>query len=164
MDVITICGENRFPNTDHVREACRGIVFSDGKLLMTYEEKTDQWFIPGGGREGAESYEECCIREIAEETGVLVNPRERLLTVNEYYEDWLYISHYYICDAVGTCERNLTAREMEVGLVPRLITSEEALEIFSHHNDYAGEQEMTRGCYLREYHALLRLMEWQREQ
>ena len=35
------------------------------------------------------------------------------------------------------------------------ITLNEAIEIFSKHQDYADEDEMKRGAYLREYQALL---------
>ena len=51
MKTITILGENRFASHSKVREACRGIVVRDGKLLLTYEVNSDQWFLPGGGLE-----------------------------------------------------------------------------------------------------------------
>ena len=49
MKTIDIYGDNRFEKQTKTRVACRGIVISDGKILMSYEVKTDQWFIPGGG-------------------------------------------------------------------------------------------------------------------
>ena len=90
---ISIYGDNRFPEHTKVREACRGIVIRDGMILMTYEVNTDQWFIPGGGLEGSESIQQCCIRELAEETGYVVNPQHHFVMINEYYEEWLFISH-----------------------------------------------------------------------
>lgn len=69
MKTIDIYGDNRFEKQTKTRVACRGIVISDGKILMSYEVKTDQWFIPGGGLENDENLEECCVRELAEETG-----------------------------------------------------------------------------------------------
>lgn len=53
-------------------------------ILMSYETKNDQWMIPGGGLEKNESDYECCVREIAEETGVLVETSECLLEIDEY--------------------------------------------------------------------------------
>ena len=81
---IDIYGDNRFPEHTKVREACRGIVIRGGMILMTYEVNTDQWFIPGGGLEGEETIEACCIRELAEETGFVVNPLCQFATINEY--------------------------------------------------------------------------------
>lgn len=155
MKTIDIYGENRFEQYTEVREACRGIVIDNGRILLTYEVNTDQWFIPGGGLEDKESIRECCVRELAEETGCVVETKEHYLTINEYYEEWLFVSHYYICEYVGETERALTEREMEVGLEPRWIPLNEAIDIFSKHQDYADENEMKRGAYLREYNALL---------
>lgn len=155
MKTIDIYGENRFEQYTKVREACRGILIDNGRILLTYEVNTDQWFIPGGGLEDKESIRECCARELAEETGCVVETKEHYLTINEYYEEWLFVSHYYICEYGGETERALTEREMEVGLEPRWIPLNEAIEIFSKHQDYADENEMKRGAYLREYNALL---------
>lgn len=154
MDIINIYGENRFDTYSKIREACRGIVVRDGQILLTYETNTDQWFIPGGGMEAGETAEECCIRELAEETGGVVEPRHRFLTINEYYEQWLFVSHYFLCEIKGETARKLTQREMEVGLEPRWVWLEKALDIFSKHNDYAATDEMKRGAYLREFEAL----------
>ena len=155
MKTIDIYGENRFERYSKMREACRGILIKDGKILMSYEVNTGQWFIPGGGVEYNESLSECCMRELAEETGVVVISGEHFLTINEYYEEWLFISHYFICDYVGETERKLTERELAEGLEPRWIPLKEAIDIFSKHQDYAADNEMKRGAYLREYNALL---------
>ena len=42
MKAIDIYGDNRFEKPTKTRVACRGIVISDGKILMSYEVKTDQ--------------------------------------------------------------------------------------------------------------------------
>lgn len=152
MKTIDIFGENRFETYMKIREACRGIVISDGKILLTYEVNTDQWFIPGGGLEPGESLEECCVRELAEETGLIVHPLRHYLTINEYYEEWLFASHYFVCEVTGEAQRTLTDREQEVGLEPRWVTVQDAVEIFSRYEEYNG---MKQGAYLREYRALL---------
>ena len=153
METINIFGENRFEAHTKTRKACRGIVIRDGLILLTYEVNTDQWFIPGGGREGDETNEACCVRELAEETGFVVNPLCQFATINEYYEEWLFTSHYFTCEITGVTQRLLTEREAEVGLEPRWIPLREAVTIFSKHQDYAHD-EMKRGAYLREYKAL----------
>lgn len=154
MKTIKIYGENRFEQPAKVREASRGIVISGGKLLLTYEVNTDQWFIPGGGMEPGENPEQCCVRELAEETGCAVRPHDHFLTIYEYYEEWEFISRYFTCELTGEAARSLTERELEVGLEPRWVYFDEAVEIFSKHQDYAAENEMKRGAYLREYEAL----------
>lgn len=159
MKTIDIYGENRFAQHTRIREACRGIIIREGKILLTYEVNTDQWFIPGGGLEKGETREACVIRELAEETGCVVAPKGQYLTINEYYEEWLFASHYFVCDSVGKTERTLTEREVEVGLEPRWIPLREALDIFSKYQDYADVSEMKRGAYLREYQALLSYLE-----
>jgi ADP-ribose pyrophosphatase YjhB (NUDIX family) len=155
MQIINIYGENCFEQYTKVREACRGIVIKNDKILLTYEVNTDQWFIPGGGLEADENIRECCMRELAEETGYVVEANEQYLTINEYYEEWLFISHYLICDCTGETERTLTEREVVIGLEPRWVSVKDAMDIFAKHQDYADENEMKRGAYLREYKALL---------
>ena len=154
METINIYGDNRFESFSKIREACRGIVISDGNILLTCEVNTDQWFIPGGGLERGESLEECCIREVAEETGCQVESRYQYLTINEYYEEWKFVSHYFVCIVTGETSRKLTERETEVGLEPGWVPLEKAVEIFSKHKEYA-DNEMKRGAYQREYEALL---------
>ncbi len=158
MQTIDIYGEYYLEKHTKFREACRGVVIINNKILLTYEVNTDQWFIPGGGLENNESFDECCIRELAEETGCIVNTYKQFLIINEYYEEWLFTSHYYICDYIGETQRELTERELEVGLEPRWITIKEAIDIFSKHQDYVNENEMKRGAYFREYNALLHFM------
>ena len=153
METITIYGENRLDAHSRVRVACRGIVVRDGMILLTYEVNSDQWFIPGGGLEKGENLEQCCIRELAEETGLVVQTGHHFATIDEYYEDWLFTSHYFTCEVTGETERLLTEREAQMGLEPRWIPLTEAVEIFAHYQDHA-HNEMKRGAYLREHHAL----------
>ena len=156
MEIIDIYGEKYSEQHTKVREACRGIVIHNGKILLTYEVNTDQWFIPGGGLEEGESAQECCVRELAEETGCVVKVNKQYLTINEHYDEWLFVSHYYICDYVGETERSLTERETEEGLEPRWISLEPAMDIFSKYQEYvADENKMKSGAYYREYKALL---------
>jgi len=155
MKTINILGQDRFEQHTKTREACRGIIICEDKILLTYEVNTDQWFTPGGGLENNESHEECCIRELAEETGYVVKPVKHFVTVNEYYEEWFFASYYYTCELIGKTKRKLTKAEIKNGLEPRWIPLKDAIDIFSKHQDYADENEMKRGSYLREYNALL---------
>ena len=91
---------------------------------------------------------------MAEETGFKVEVINKYFLINEYYEDWLFISRYYICKCVGTTARKLSPREIKVGMEPRWVPLQDAIEIFSKHQDYAASDEEKRGIYLREYNAL----------
>lgn len=76
MKVIDIVGENYIGKWDKTRTACRGIIIEGDKILLSYETVNDQWMIPGGGLEYNETDKECCMREIAEETGRVVDVSE----------------------------------------------------------------------------------------
>ena len=154
MKTIDIVGDNYFGSWTHTRTACRAIVVQDGRLLLSYETKTDQWMIPGGGLEGAEDERQCAVRETAEETGALIRPSECVLEIDEYYEGWKWVNRYFLGEIIGETEPRLTERETEVGMAPRWLPVEEAVAIFSRHAAYAETDEMRRGMYLREYTAL----------
>ena len=83
MKVIDIVGEKYLGKWDKTRTACRGIIIDDEKILLSYETKNGQWMIPGGGLEDNETDKECCIREIAEETGMIVDVSECILEIDE---------------------------------------------------------------------------------
>lgn len=154
MKKIAIYGDNRQEEATKVRIACRGVILSQDKIFLVHETNIDQWMLPGGGLEGDETLEGCCIRELAEETGMVVKPEKHYLTIDEYYGEWLFTSHYFICTPQGETERHLTDLETKLGLEPEWISLEEAVRIFSEHQKYAETDEMRSGAYLREYSAL----------
>ena len=123
-------------------------------MLISHEVNTDYYLIPGGGLEAGETPKECCTREVCEETGYIVNPVFHFLTINEYYEEYKFISHYFLCDIIGESEQNLTANEIKRGLIPEWISPDKMLELYSKHGDFAITNEEKRGAYLREYTAL----------
>ncbi|MBR4461686.1 MAG: NUDIX hydrolase [Erysipelotrichaceae bacterium] len=154
MKRIDIVGENYFGNYTRTRTSCRGIVLDGDKILLTYESAVDQWMIPGGGLEGNESPEDCCVREVAEETGYRIEVEPCVLEIDEYYEEGKFPNFYFFGKVIGQCEMKLTEQEIERGTKPRWIPIDEAIAIFSAHASYADTDEMRRGMYLREYTAL----------
>lgn len=160
MPTLEIIGSNSHPTFTKTRIACRGIVVRNGMLLLSRETVTDWWLIPGGGLERDETVEECCIREVREETGYTVRPVTQFLTLHEYYEEWRYTSHYFICEVQGEGEPSLTEAEQKRGLAPEWLPLEEALSIFAKHRDYASTSEEKRGSYLREYTALCEFLKY----
>ena len=158
MKIIDIVGDNYLGKWNKTRTACRGIVVENSEILLSYESVTGQWMIPGGGLEENESEADCCIREVAEETGILVNTSEFLLEIDEYYENWKLISKYFICKVKGTTNTKLTKREQKVGMEARWLSVDNAKNIFSKHTSYTETDEIRRGLYLREYTALCELV------
>lgn len=130
------------------RIASRGIIIKDNKILLSYEKNTDVYMSPGGGLESGETLEECCKRELEEETGYLVTPEKHFLIINEYCFETKYISNYFICSVVGESKQSLTDIEVEHGITPVWIDIENALEIFG---DYASHREDIASLYLREF-------------
>ena len=158
MKIIEIVGDNYGGTWEKTRIACRGIVIREGKLLLSYEAGTGFWMIPGGGLEAGESECECCIREVAEETGFIIKPSPCALEIDEYYGTRKYISRYFFGTVVGSCERRLTADEARAGMEPRWLLPNEIKAVFSQHADFAGKDEIKRGVYQREYAALCELL------
>lgn len=89
---------------------------------------------------------------------MMVRPLQEFLTLYEYYEEYRYISHYFICEVTGQGEMNLTDAEKKRGLEPQWVPLQDAIDLFSHHQDYADDSEEQRGSYLREYTALREYM------
>ena len=157
MRTIEIKGRN-YTSAQHTRIACRGIVLQNGKLLLSHESKTGWYLLPGGGLEGDETPEQCCIRELEEETGLLVSPTECFLTLKEYYENWCYITYLFRCEITGTGTQHLTEQEASRGAAPEWVPLREALEIFGSHETITDWEEK-RGSYQREHQALICLLE-----
>ena len=163
MKEIEILGENRFETFSKTRVGSRAVVVRDGMILLSHETVTGWWLIPGGGMEAGETPEACCVRETEEETGLIVRPLRQFLTLYEYYEEYRYISHYFVCEATGSGRMRLTEAEKARGLEPRWLPLREAAALFSRHAEYAGVSEEKRGSYQREHTALLEYLKSEAE-
>lgn len=102
MNQINIYSDNYNAKTSKIREACRAFIVKDGKILISYENKNKQLMLPGGGLEENETLEQCAVREIEEETGYIVKVKNKIVTINEYYADYLWINHYFVCEIIDT--------------------------------------------------------------
>ncbi|MBQ8183147.1 MAG: NUDIX domain-containing protein [Clostridia bacterium] len=138
------------------REACRCLAVRNGKILLTYEKNKDVYMSPGGGVEDGESLDECCAREVMEESGLQVNVGEHLYTIYEYVFDELYIAHYFLCEVTGEGKQALTPTEIDHGVMPVWLEIDKAIEIFSHYEEKTPDHE---SLYLREYTILNKLKE-----
>jgi len=63
----------------------------DNQLLMVLQAGEDEeakWSVPSGGIEGNETFEECCVREFEEETGLKVEVVSKLQDKNGKVEQY----------------------------------------------------------------------------
>lgn len=74
------------------------------ELLMVLQGQPHEkkvWSIPSGGKELNESYEECCIREIKEETGYEVKIVKPLFVKEGTSYGFAVTVHYFEVEVVG---------------------------------------------------------------
>ena len=81
-------------------------VNEQSELLMVQEGETEEgpkWSIPTGGLEADETFEECVLREIAEETGYAAEILSKIKVKKGAYEDLniAYEVHYFIVRVIG---------------------------------------------------------------
>lgn len=50
--------------------------------------------------------------------------------MNEFYEEWFFETHFFICKAIGETERKLTSREQKVRMLPKWVDIQDAIDIF----------------------------------
>ncbi|MEO8428437.1 MAG: 8-oxo-dGTP diphosphatase MutT [Verrucomicrobiota bacterium] len=89
------------PNGSHCVEVAAGIVFRDGKILITQRPSQDHlgdlWEFPGGKREAEESFEDCLQRELREELAIEVAVGELVDTVTHQYPEKTVHLKFYRC-------------------------------------------------------------------
>ena len=104
--------------------AVRAVIIKQGKLAMQIS-KLGEYKIPGGGVEESENFESALIREVKEETGLLVE-RDSIIELGEiqeirednYKKGQKYICHsyYYTCKVKDeTVAAQMTENEKEKG-------------------------------------------------
>lgn len=138
------------------RTSCRGLIVENGKILLSHEMNTGVYMSPGGGIEAGETKEDCCVREVREETGFEVKPLKHFLTVNEYCYDTLYIAHYFLCEVTGQGKQALTETEIDHGIVPEWVEIPDALEIFGEYKKKTPDHE---SLYRREFTVINKYLE-----
>jgi ADP-ribose pyrophosphatase YjhB (NUDIX family) len=151
LEIINLVSETFYEPIVKRRVSCRALVVKDGKVLLSYEKNKDVYMSPGGGLEKDESLEQCCEREVLEETGIIAKAGERLCTINEYVFNELYIANYFRCEMIGRGALSLTKTEIEHGMEPVWVDIRSAVEIFSHYKEKIPD---IASLYLREYTVL----------
>ena len=100
--------DRRYPDRPYV--GIGGIIVHEGRVVLVkrrFEPLAGQWSIPGGAVETGETLESCLIREMAEETGfvVEVGPVVEVLDRITHDDDGKVLYHFvlidYLCWPVG---------------------------------------------------------------
>ena len=82
-------------------------VRKDRKILLGKRKSEThgdgEWSLPGGHLEKGESFEECCIREVFEETGLSIKNISKLTFTNDFFPDvdLHYVTLYFTADYSG---------------------------------------------------------------
>lgn len=82
------------------------IVCKDDKILLGKRKNTHGaglWSFPGGHLEFNESIEECAIREVFEETGIVISQLEKVTFINDIFpqDDKHYVTLYLVANWVA---------------------------------------------------------------
>ncbi len=146
-----------------LRPTVRGIIEKDGKLALVHKREYDYYAFPGGGIDEGETYEEALIREVKEETGLIVIPESiteyggalRLNKSTRFPETVFEQENLnYKCrvlDEVG--EQNLDEEEAEEGFDLVFVTPEEARR----KNRYDDHREENGGIWMERENILLEM-------
>ena len=85
----------------NVIEVAAGLVFRDGRLLITQRHAKAHlgglWEFPGGKREPAESFEQCLARELREELGIEVLVGDLVESLTHAYPEKTVHLKFYRC-------------------------------------------------------------------
>ena len=83
-------------------EVSAGLVFRDGKLLITQRHADSHlgglWEFPGGKREPGETFEQCLVRELREELGIEIKVGAILESLSHDYPEKSVHLKFFRCD------------------------------------------------------------------
>ena len=90
------------PSSNDVIEVAAGLVFREGKLLISRRKENTHlgglWEFPGGKRELDETFEQCLIRELREELGIEVTVGGLIESLTHSYSEKTVHLKFFRCD------------------------------------------------------------------
>ena len=85
----------------NVIEVSAGLIFRDGKLLITRRHTEAHlgglWEFPGGKREPHETFEQCLVRELREELGIEIEVGEVMESLTHSYPEKTVHLKFFRC-------------------------------------------------------------------
>lgn len=128
------------------RPSARAIIlFDNNKIALVHSKKLNYYKFPGGGIHSDEKYEIALIREVQEETGLIViedSIKEygyiQRLQKSNYLPDTIFEqnSYYYTCNVTNEItEQNLDKYEADEGFELAIVSIEDAIKTNKSHID-----------------------------
>ena len=120
-----------------IRPSVRGIVIRDGKAGLVHSLKYNYYKFPGGGMESGEAHSETLIREVREESGLIVIPESireygmvHRVQKGKYGSTLVQDNYYYFCDTYNEPEsQRLDDYEAEAEFVLEFVDPVEAIHV-----------------------------------
>ena len=120
-----------------VRPSVRGIVIRDGKAGLVRSRKYNYYKFPGGGMESGEEQTETLIREVREESGLIVIPSSikeygmvHRVQKGQHGDTFVQDNYYYFCDTQGEpMSQHLDDYEAEAEFVLEFVDPAEAIHV-----------------------------------
>ena len=145
------------------RPSVRGIIIKDSKVAMIHSLKYDYYKLPGGGIEHGETHEETLIREVREESGLIVKAESiqefgyvRRIEKGKVEDIFIQDNYYYLCEVDEVqVEQNLDDYEEKEQFVLEFVYPDYAIHINENSDHKEKEQIITfRGMLERENRVL----------
>ncbi len=123
--------------TTFSRPSARGIIIKDGKVAMVHSIKYGYYKFPGGGIEATENKKQALIREVLEETGLIVIPESieefgmvHRIQKGDFEDVFIQDNYYYVCDTKDEMgEQKLDEYEQDEQFTLEFVTPEYAIEV-----------------------------------
>lgn len=119
------------------RPSARGIILQEDRIALVYSEREHYYKFPGGGIHEGEDKKAALVREVREETGLVVRPdtiREFGSVLRRQKSDksvdtiFEQENFYYLCDVeTANIGQELDEYEREAGFVLKVVPVDEAI-------------------------------------
>ena len=151
-----------------IRPSARGIIFRDGKLAVIYSRKNKYCKFPGGGIELDEDAVTAMIREVKEESGLIVKPESvrefgyvHRIQKGRHEPVFIQDNYYYFCEVEeGQEDTEFSESEMKEDFVPMFIPLEEAIRI---NGEFSSDDPLYDSMIEREYMVMKLIKEAENE-
>jgi len=132
------------------RPSVRGIILKDGKIALVHSLKYDYYKFPGGGCKKDENHIETLVREVKEETGLVVNPNAieefgmvHRIQKGDFGDTFVQDNFYYMCQVEDDIQnQQLDDYEDEENFTLEFITIDEAIAVNKNHHHGLKEEDM----------------------